>query len=304
MDNAIIDLIVVLGPTASGKTRLGVEIASVVGGEIISADSRQIYRGMDIGTGKDLHEYGPVPYHLIDILDPGEQFSVFQFQRLFIGAWRDITRRGKMPVMVGGTGLYLDAVIRGYAMAEVAEDLVLKEQLVSLSTTQLQERLRKANPRLHNTTDLLDRDRLVRAIEIAEYQALNPPEPLPPFKPLIFGISWDRQLLRKRISDRLQIRMAQGMVAEVEKLLSAGVSHQFLDYCGLEYRFLSAFIRGELTKNDMVQKLAAGIADFAKRQETWFRRMEKHGVPIVWLNGAGDLAEEARMILLQRGLVR
>lgn len=293
------DTIVILGPTASGKTRLGMGVAREVGGEIISADSRQVYRGMDIGTGKDLDEYGETPYHLIDILNPGDEFNVFLFQRLCFAAMDEIRGRGRVPVIVGGTGLYLDAVLRGYRMVEAPEDPGLRAELAGLSPEELASRLLALNPRLHNTTDLLDRERLARAIEIAEYERNHEPEPLPEFHPMVFGVRWERSMLRRRITARLRARLDAGLIDEVERLHREGVSYETLDFYGLEYRFVARHLQGELTRNDLFQKLNSAIHDFAKRQETWFRRMERQGVGIHWLDGAGEPLEEALRVLRQ-----
>ncbi len=214
---------VILGPTASGKTRLGVGIARSLSGEIISADSRQVYRGMDIGTGKDLTEYGDIPYHLIDVVSPGEEFNVFQFQRRFLDAFADIGNRKRLPILVGGTGMYLDAVLRGYRLAQVPENPILRAGLSPLSLELLAERLQQTTSRLHNTTDLLDRERLIRAIEIAAYEHAHQPEPLPKFRTLLFGVRWDRAILRQRITTRLKERLAHGMIEEVERLHAEGV---------------------------------------------------------------------------------
>ena len=281
-----INLLVILGPTASGKTSLGVRAARALDGEIISADSRQVFRGMDIGTGKDLAEYGEVPCHLIDIAEPGSEFSVFEFQRRFFAAFKDIRKRGKLPVVVGGTGLYLEAVLQGYRMVEVPENPPLRKELSVLSDEALRERLIILRPEQHNVTDLQDRDRLVRAIEIAEGTAAAERElpTLPRLHPVIFGLRWERSELRRRIRRRLLERLGQGMVEEVRRLLDAGVSHESLEYYGLEYRYLSRYLGGELNYNDMVQKLSAAIGQFAKRQETWFRRMERRGTIIHWLD--------------------
>lgn len=291
------DLLVILGPTASGKTQLGVGIARLLSGEIISADSRQVYRGMDIGTGKDLAEYGNIPYHLIDVVSPGEEFNVFQFQRRFLDAAADIRARGRLPILVGGTGMYLDAVLRGYRLSEVPENPILRAELSPLSSELLAERLKQTTSRLHNTTDLLDRERLVRAIEIAAYEQSHQPEPLPEFRPLLFGVRWDRDILRQRITDRLKERLSHGMIAEVERLHAEGVPWEKLEFYGLEYRYVAKHLKGELTANDMFQKLNSAIHDFAKRQETWFRRMERNGAVIRWLDGAGDPLAEALGIL-------
>jgi len=286
------NLLVVLGPTASGKTRLAVELARRLDGEVVSADSRQVFRGMDIGTGKDLHEYGEVPHHLIDVLPAGAEFSVFEFQRRFIAAFEAITARGKLPLLAGGTGLYLDAALRGYRLVEVPEDPALRAELAGLSLSGLQERLRKSRPDLHNTTDLEERERIVRAIEIAEAES-GEPLPMPPIRPLVFGIRWERPVLRKRITQRLRERLDGGMIGEVERLRGEGVPWEALDLYGLEYRYVAMCLRKELSRNDMFQKLNSAIHQFAKRQETWFRRMERQGTEIVWLDGAGDPLAEA-----------
>ena len=291
------DLLVVLGPTASGKTRLGVQLASLLRGEIISADSRQVYRGMDIGTGKDLGEYGDVPYHLIDIVDPGYDFNVFEFQRRFLEVFQSIQQRGKLPVMAGGTGMYLDAVLSGYNLVEVPENPALRCDLQGKSLEDLAMRLRAASSRLHNTTDLLDRNRLVRAIEIAEYEAENPGQPFPKIMPIVFGIRWERNLLRRRITERLKERLRNGMIEEVEGLCRNGVSFETLEFYGLEYRFVVRFLKGELNRNDMFQKRDSAIHEYAKRQETWFRRMERNGMRIVWLEGAGESLAQALDVL-------
>jgi tRNA dimethylallyltransferase len=289
------NLLVILGPTASGKTRLAVGAARALNGEIISADSRQVFRRMDIGSGKDLAEYGEIPCHLIDILEPGEEFSVFAFQQRFATAFELIMARGRLPILAGGTGLYLDAVLRGYRMYEVPEDPALRAELEPLPMTVLQERLVALNPQLHNSTDLLERERLVRAIEIAlgEKNALEVAAvQLPSLRPLVFGIRVDRETLRKRITLRLRERLQHGMIEEVAALLAEGVPRERLDAYGLEYRYITLYLGGRLNRNDMYQKLNAAIHDFAKRQDTWFRRMEKHGVQINWLDGAGEpLAE-------------
>ena len=293
------NLIVVLGPTASGKTGLGVQLAKEIAGEIISADSRQVFRGMDLGTGKDLDEYGEVRYHLIDILESGAEFSVFAFQKRFYQAFADITGRGKLPLLVGGTGLYLDAALRGYRMVEVPENPELRAALAPLPLAELQQRLVTLRPEQHNVTDLEDRERLVRAIEIADGERRaesSLPEP-PELQPVIFGIRWERPVLRKRITARLQQRLDAGMIEEVEKLHADGVSWEKLDDYGLEYRFIAQHLQGKLNRNDMVQKLNSAIHQFAKRQETWFRRMERQGSRIHWLNGAEDMLAAARKVL-------
>jgi len=286
------NLLVILGPTATGKTRVGVEVARALNGEIISADSRQVYRGMDIGTGKDLEEYGSVPYHLIDIVDPGYEFNVFEFQRRFVEAFNGIQARGRVPVVVGGTGMYLDAVLRGYRLLEVPENSGLRWELAAFSLENLAARLKGSNPKLHNTTDLLDRERLMRAIEIAESgrEREQPPSLLPKIEPVVFGIRLEREILRQRITKRLRERLNRGMIEEVKELVKKGAPFETLEFYGLEYRFVAKFLKGELNRNDMSQKLNSAIFQFAKRQETWFRRMERQGVLIHWVDGNADPA--------------
>jgi tRNA dimethylallyltransferase len=290
-----LNLLVVLGPTASGKTALGVKLAKLLNGEIISADSRQVYRGLDIGSGKDLDEYGDIPYHLIDIVDPGFEFSVFEFQRSFCDAFSSVGQRGHLPLLVGGTGLYLDSILNRYQLAEVPENRTLRDALVSQSHETLVDHLKSLNPRLHNTTDLLNRDRVIRAIEIA--QANQAPDKstikLPEIHPLIYGIAWERSALRKRITTRLQYRLDHGMIEEVESLHTQGVSWETLHYYGLEYRYVAAFLRGELNRNDMYQKLNSAIHGFAKQQDKWFRRMQRKGTVIHWLNGGTNMLDQA-----------
>ena len=298
-DQTRFDLLVILGATASGKTRLGVELAGRLSGEIVSADSRQVYRGMDIGTGKDLHEYDGVPYHLIDIIDPGQDFNLFEFQRLFLDCFREISGRGRLPVLVGGSGMYLDCVLRGYRLDPVPEDRELRRELDLLELDQLAARLRRATPRLHNSTDLTERVRLIRAIEIAEFRG-EPGEPGPQPTPLTLGIRWERGALRERITQRLKERLAAGMIEEVERLHARGTSWERLEFYGLEYRYLARFLKGELSRNDMFQKLNSAIHDFAKKQENWFKRMEAHGTRIHWLDGAGDPRGEALEIIDKR----
>lgn len=290
------NLLVILGATASGKTRLGVQLARRLEGEIISADSRQVYRGMDIGTGKDLHEYREIPYHLIDVAPAGHEFNLFQFQRLFLAAFSDVSSRGALPVLVGGSGMYLDCVLRGYRLAEVPQDPALREELAPLSMEELAFRLVRSNPRLHNSTDLTERARLVRAIEIAEYRG-GGSDNWPEIAPLTIGIRWERAQLRERITKRLKERMEQGMVEEVERLHAMGTSWEQLEFYGLEYRYLARFLKGELSRNDMFQKLNSAIHDFAKKQENWFRKMQSNGTVINWVEGAGDPLAEALELL-------
>lgn len=293
------DLLTILGPTASGKTRLAVALAEQFDGEIISADSRQVFRGMDIGSGKDLHEYGRVPYHLIDIIDAGGEFSVFDFQRRFMGVYEDVIKRRALPILCGGSGMYLDAVLRGYRMVEVPRNDALRELLAKNTDAELVEELRRLKPDLHNSTDLLDRERTVRAIEIArgEIEQCFVSEPLPRLRSTVIGIRWERDVLRRRITDRLRERLDNGLIEEVERLHEGGIAWERLDYYGLEYRFVGGYLRGDMDKNDMFQRLNAAIHNFAKRQGNWFRRMERHGVAINWIDGDGDLPVQAMKIV-------
>ncbi len=286
------NLLVILGPTASGKTAVAVQVARDLDGEIISADSRQVYRGMDIGTGKDLREYGTISYHLMNIVDPGDAFNVFEFQRRFWEVFQDIRERGKIPLLVGGTGLYLEAVLKKYRMFQVPENPELRRALSSFSLPGLVDLLQTLQPTLHNITDLLDRRRLIRAIEIAKFQKEVDPRSssLPTLSPLVFGIRWERKILRRRITDRLRKRLQEGMIEEVRALLQSGISHETLEFYGLEYRFVSQYLRGEIKFNDMFQRLNSAIHQFAKRQETWFRRMERGGIQIRWVEGAKEPA--------------
>ena len=296
------NLLVILGPTASGKTKLGVQLAERLNGEIISADSRQVYRGLDIGSGKDLEEYNDIPYHLIDIVDPGFEYNLFEFQKHFTLAFKDISCRQKLPLLVGGTGMYIDAIVKGYDMVEAPVDPDLRNELNAKTQEELITQLKGLQPGLHNTTDLEDKDRIVRAIEIAlaEKTAQQKAEPYaekPDVNPLVFGIQWDRDVLRKRITLRLKDRLEQGMIEEVEGLHAAGVSWDTLAFYGLEYRFLAEHLQGKLSRNDMFQKLNSGIHKFAKRQDTWFRKMERKGTNIHWLAGDKDPFAQASSIL-------
>ncbi|HEY5974299.1 MAG TPA: tRNA (adenosine(37)-N6)-dimethylallyltransferase MiaA, partial [Geobacteraceae bacterium] len=256
------DLLVVLGPTASGKTQLSVALAERFGGEIISADSRQVFRGMDIGTGKDLAEYRGTHHHLIDVAEPGSEFSVFAFQNLFLDAHADITARGCLPILVGGTGLYLEAALANYRLQPVPENPALRNELAHLDLPALVARLQQLTTDLHNTTDLTDRDRLLRAIEITEHRRTTPPVPMPKLAPLVLGIRWERRELQRRITLRLKERLAAGLVEEVARLRASGVNDAMLDYYGLEYRFVTRHLRGELNHNDLFQKLNSAIHDF------------------------------------------
>ena len=277
--------LVVLGPTASGKTRLGVLLAHGLGGEVISADSRQVYRELNIGSGKDLAEYdvhgARVPYHLIDIADLSQEFNVFDYQQQFYDTFVALAQRQVPPVVVGGTGLYLEAALMGYRMVAVPENTALRAELDACSDDVLIARLTAIKGQLHNTTDLAERERLVRAIEIAEYSRDHEPEPAPAIRPLILGVQWDRAVLRLRILQRLKERFDAGMIEEVQALHTRGVAWERLEKLGLEYRFIAEYLQGKIArKNDLVQKLHAAICQFAKRQDTWFRRMERNGAII------------------------
>jgi len=285
------NLITILGPTATGKTKLATALAAMIGGEIISADSRQVYRGMDIGTGKDIEDYRfnglDVPYHLIDIVDPGYEYNLFEYQKHFTTAFNDIVSRDKIPVLAGGSGLYLDAVINGYELTSVPEDAFLRKQLDRLSDDELREKL-KSYGQLHNTTDLIERNRIIRAIEIKEHEKLNPDKviDMPDIDSVTFGISYERQEIRQRITDRLVHRLNHGMIEEVEHLLGTGLKPEQLTFYGLEYKWLTLYVTGQISYDEMFANLNTAIHQFAKRQMTWFRRMEKKGTKIYWIDGA------------------
>ncbi len=289
--------LVVLGPTATGKTALGVCLARAFSGEIISADSRQVYRGLDLGSGKDLAEYGEIPYHLIDITDLGSEYSVFDFQRDFAVAFNAVRSKGALPVIVGGTGMYLDSIIRGYSFEEVPENQALRKSLELLSVEELVSRLLAVKKEVHNRTDLVDRSRLIRAIEIAEYKRddqANRAERKSnlDFRPLILGVRVERRELRARIKSRLLSRIGEGMIEEVNGLHASGASWERLERLGLEYRITAEYLQGKIAdRKQYTEELNQSIGQFAKRQETWFRGMERKGVQINWIeNGNRDEA--------------
>jgi tRNA dimethylallyltransferase len=296
-------LLTLLGPTASGKTRLAALVAARLNGEIISADSRQVYRGMNLGTGKDYDDYlvdgKQVPCHLVDILEPGETYNVFRYQRDFFKVYNDIINRGKTAVICGGTGMYIESVLAGYTLSEAPEDETLRKFLKSKNQEQLVAYLASLRP-LHNTTDTIDRERCIRAIEIATYENENADnhKAIPVLNPLIIGIAYERETLRKRITQRLSDRLEQGMIAEVEALMKQGISAEKLDYYGLEYRYLSQFILGSITYDKMFSLLNTAIHQFAKRQMTWFRRMERKGFQIHWLDGEREMEFKVQEILM------
>jgi tRNA dimethylallyltransferase len=288
------NLLVVLGPTASGKTELAVRLAGRIGGEIISADSRQVYRGMDLGTGKDLSQYRIgetiVPCHLIDILDPEDEFSVFAYQQLFYRCFQEITGRINIPLLVGGTGLYIEAVIRGYRMPAVPENSELRGELDGEGIESLSRRLLAISSEVHNKTDLLERKRLIRAIEIAEFARDNPYHAAnrTPICPLVIGIRREREALRRMITARLHARLAKGLIDEVRGLHEKGIGWERIDSFGLEYRYIGRYLQGRMIREEMIQTLNTRIHQYAKRQETWFKRMERNGVRINWIDEADD----------------
>ncbi|KXJ51367.1 MAG: tRNA dimethylallyltransferase [Colwellia sp. Phe_37] len=293
------NMLVVLGSTASGKTKLAVALAQMLNGEIISADSRQVYRGLDIGSGKDLDEYQDIKHHLIDIVDPGYEYNIFDFQQNVIDAYQEITNKNKLAIMAGGSALYVDSILKGYRLIEVPENIALRSSLATLSHDDLVNKLQQLKPNLHNTTDLIDHDRLVRAIEIAqgEHDAQGSHNDFPDLKPLIFAIRWPREVIRQRITERLKVRMEQGLIEEVAQLHAQGVSWETLYFYGLEYRFIAQHLQGQLSKNDCFQKLNSAIHQFSKKQDTWLRRLERNGTNIHWLDGDKDVLAQAVKIV-------
>ncbi len=294
-------LIVILGPTASGKTARAVALARAAGGEIISADSRQIYRGMDIGTGKDLDEYGDVPYHLIDIAPAGYKYNLYEYLRDYRAAEADIRARGRRPILCGGTGLYIESVLNGLALPEVPENPALRASLEGRTLDELTAMLASMK-RLHNTTDVDTAKRAIRAIEIEEYYRANPDaaasaRPNPVKDAMIFGVDIDRDLRRRRITDRLHARIEAGMLQEVQALLDSGIAPDDLIYYGLEYKFITLHLTGQLTFKQMFTTLETAIHQFAKRQMTWFRGMERRGFHICWLPQSLTPEEFAQTII-------
>ena len=288
-------LITILGATATGKTNIAVNLALLLNGEIISADSRQVYRGMDIGTGKDINEYKidgvDIPYHLIDIIDAGEEYNLFNFLKDFHAAYQDISSRNKQTILCGGTGLYLHGVLKGYEMKQVEKNEELRIQLANKSDDELREIL-LSKVKVHNTTDILSRPRLVRAIEIALDENDFSTQSFSSVESVIFGIYHERQIVRDRITNRLKARIEEGMVEEVEKLLNSGVSAEQLIRYGLEYKYLTQYIQGEISKEEMINLLNIAIHQFSKRQMTWFRKMEREGIDIIWVDGTLDIKEK------------
>jgi tRNA dimethylallyltransferase len=296
------NLIAICGTTASGKTRLAIAIARRTDGEILSVDSRQVYRHMDIGTGKDLDEYTRdgerVPLHLVDIVEPAETYTLWHYQRDFYAAWRDARNRGKMPIACGGTGLYLEAVLRGYALSATPPDEAARRDLEQLSLDELLRMLASAAPAAYGRTDKANKRRVVRALEVALADRRAPAQPLiepPEIHPLVIGVRWPREELRPRIRQRLDDRLAAGMIEEVRRLKESGIAEERLDAFGLEYRFVLRHLRGELPFDEMREQLAVAIGQFAKRQETWFRGMERRGVKVRWVD-RGDVAAALEIV--------
>ena len=295
-------MITILGPTASGKTPVAARLAAEIGGEIISADSRQVYRRMDIGTGKDLEDYGEVPYHLIDICEPGTKYNLFEYQQDFYDAYLDIQGRGAVPILCGGTGLYIEAVLKGYKLSPVPQNQELRDSLEGKSLEELTEMLAKLKAQngsnMHNKTDVDSCQRAIRAIEIETYNIAHPTplRELPPVDSLIIGIDIDRELRREKITRRLKARLDNGMVEEVKALLDEGIPAEDLIYYGLEYKFLTEFLIGHLSYDEMFRQLEIAIHQFAKRQMTWFRGMERRGFKINWINASLPMEEKIERI--------
>ena len=296
------DLITILGPTASGKTPLAAALAHRMGTEIISGDSRQVYRRMDLGTGKDLVDYTvdgcQVPYHLIDIVEPGYKYNVFEYQRDFLKAYEEISAKGKTPILCGGTGMYIESVLKGYRLLPVPENPELRASLEGKSLQELTHIL-EGYKKLHNSTDVDTCKRAIRAIEIEEYYKQQPPEyrEFPSLKSLIVGVDIDRELRREKITRRLKQRLEEGMVDEVRGLLAEGIPAENLIYYGLEYKFLTQYAIGEISYDEMFLQLETAIHQFAKRQMTWFRGMERRGFTIHWLDATLPMEEKTEQII-------
>lgn len=294
-----IDLIAIIGPTASGKTPFAAALAHRLHTEIISADSRQVYRGMDLGTGKDLADYSvegeAIPYHLIDIADPGYKYNVFEYQRDFLNTYTDLRNRGLLPIVCGGTGMYVESVLRGYRLLPVPENPALRQQLEGRSLDELTQLLSRYKT-LHNTTDVDTPKRAIRAIEIEEYYAHTPVEErsFPQLNSLIIGLQIDRELRRAKITRRLKQRLDEGMMDEVRQLLSQGIAPDDLIYYGLEYKYLTLHAIGQLSYDEMFTQLETAIHQFAKRQMTWFRGMERRGLTIHWIEATLPMEEKLR----------
>ena len=299
----MLPMITILGPTASGKTPVAARLAAEIGGEVISADSRQVYRRMDIGTGKDLADYGAVPYHLIDIREPGTKYNLFEYQQDFFDVYQQIRGRGAVPILCGGTGLYIEAVLKGYHLSPVPQNQALRDSLEGKSLAELTEMLKALKARngsnMHNTTDVDSCQRAIRAIEIETYNAEHPMprRELPPVESLIVGIDIDRELRREKITRRLKARLENGMVEEVQALLDEGITAEDLIYYGLEYKFVTEYLTGQLTYDEMFSRLEIAIHQFAKRQMTWFRGMERRGFKIHWIDATLPIEQKVAKIL-------
>ena len=301
-------MITILGPTASGKTPLATALAYEIGGEIISADSRQVYRRMDIGTGKDLADYTvqgsvTIPYHLIDICEPGTKYNLFQYQEDFFDAYQDIRSRGAVPILCGGTGLYIEAVLKGYKLSPVPQNPELRQRLEGKTLAELTQLLADLKSRtgsvMHNTTDVDSCQRAIRAIEIETYNLENPVprRELPPVDSLIIGVDIDREARRAKITHRLKARLEEGMIDEVRGLLAEGIPAEDLIYYGLEYKFVTEYVTGQTTYDEMFTRLEIAIHQFAKRQMTWFRGMERRGFTIHWINALQPMDDKVAQIM-------
>lgn len=295
------DMLAVVGPTACGKTSLAVELALALHGEVLSADSRQVYRGMDIGTGKDLNEYMrdgvAVPVHMVDIVDAGEKYNLFEFQRDFLHAYEKIRSKGSLPIMCGGSGMYVESVLRGYRLIPVPENTALRNELANKTLDELTAIL-ATYKKLHNNTDTDTVKRAIRAIEIEEYYKKIPvgEREFPKIRTLTVGLDVSREVRRERISRRLHARMEQGLVEEVECLLASGLTAEQLIYYGLEYKFVTLYIKGELTRKQMIDELEIAIHQFAKRQMTWFRGMERRGIDVKWVDTTLPMSSQVEII--------
>ena len=296
-------MITILGPTASGKTPLAAALAREVNGEIISADSRQVYRRMDIGTGKDLSDYGDIPYHLIDICEPGTKYNLFQYQQDFFDVYQMIVGKGKQPILCGGTGLYIEAVLKGYHLSPVPQNQALRDELDGKSLSELTAILKdlkaENSSNMHNTTDVDSCQRAIRAIEIETYNKEHPMplRELPPIPSVIVGVNIDRELRREKITRRLKARLEDGMVDEVRGLLNEGIPAEDLIYYGLEYKYLTEYIIGRLSYDEMFRQLEIAIHQFAKRQMTWFRGMERRGFTIHWIDATLPMNKKVEQIM-------
>ena len=296
-------MITILGPTATGKTTLAAQLGAAMNGEIISADSRQVYRGMNLGTGKDYDDYlvhgEMIKYHLVDIAYPGYEYNLYEFQQDFIKCFKDITSRNKLPILCGGTGMYLEAVLKGYKLANVTKNIKLRLELEGKSLKQLNIILHNYR-NVHNTTDSTDRERTIRAIEIADFHNRNPQSEndFPKIGYKIFGLHFEREVIRHRITQRLKQRLESGMVEEVEGLLANGLVPAQLTFYGLEYRYITDYVTGKISYTEMFRLLNTAIHQFAKRQMTWFRRMEKRGFKIIWIDG--NLPIEKKLEIISR----